>query len=76
MANSKTSIIIKPTTAFYRGDTFVFGSSVCSVDSARSFQCYLTVTPDPETGLVTLPEAITGQLVEQFARKCNDGDLR
>jgi hypothetical protein len=26
MANSTASIVIKPTTAFNRGDTFVFGS--------------------------------------------------
>jgi hypothetical protein len=29
MANSAASIFIKPTVAFNRGDTFVFGSWVC-----------------------------------------------
>jgi hypothetical protein len=66
MANSTTSIVIKPTAAFNRGDTFVFGSWVCTADGAGSFQHYLTMTPDPETGLVTLPEVITGPLVEKF----------
>jgi hypothetical protein len=32
MANSTTSISIKPTVAFNRGDTFVFGSWVCTAD--------------------------------------------
>jgi hypothetical protein len=62
MANSTTSIFIKPTVAFNRGDTFVFGSSVCTVDGARSFQCCLTMPPNPKTGLVTLPEVVTGDL--------------
>jgi hypothetical protein len=66
MANSTTLIIIKPTAAFNRGDTFVFGSWVCTPYNTRSFQRYLTMTPDPKTGLVTLPEAITGQLAEKF----------
>jgi hypothetical protein len=60
------SIVIKPTAAFNHGDTFVFGSWVCTADSARSFQRYLTMTPDPETGLVMLPEVVTGPLAEKF----------
>jgi hypothetical protein len=66
MANSTASIVIKPTAAFNRGDTFVFGSWVWTADGTGSFQRYLAMTPDPETGLVTLPEAVTGQLVEKF----------
>ena len=66
MANSTASIIIKPTAALNRGDTFVFGSWVCTADGAGSFQRYLTMTPDPKTGLVTLPEVVTGPLVEKF----------
>jgi hypothetical protein len=56
MANSTASIFIKSTVAFNRGDTFVFGSWVCTADGAGSFQCCLTMTPNPKTGLVTLPE--------------------
>jgi hypothetical protein len=37
MANSMTSIIIKPTTALNRGDTFTFGSWVCTADGAGLF---------------------------------------
>jgi hypothetical protein len=59
MANSTASIVIKPTTAFNRSDTFTFGSWVCTADGSGLFQRYRTMTPDPETGLVTLPEAIT-----------------
>jgi hypothetical protein len=66
MVNSTASIFIKPTVAFNRGDTFVFGSWVCTADGARSFQRRLTMTPNPKTGLVTLPEVITGDLVEKF----------
>jgi hypothetical protein len=62
MANSTTSIFIKPTVAFNRGDTFVFKSWVCTADGAGSFQRRLTMTPNPKTGLVTLPEVITGNL--------------
>jgi hypothetical protein len=32
MANSTASIFIKPIVAFNRGDTFVFGSWVCTAD--------------------------------------------
>jgi hypothetical protein len=66
MANLTASISIKPIVAFNCGDTFAFGSLVCTADGAGSFQCYLTVTPDPSTGLVTLPEAVTGKLAGKF----------
>jgi hypothetical protein len=66
MANSTASISIKPTVAFNRGDTFVFGSWVCTADGARSFQRRLTMSPNPSTGLVTLPEVITGDLAGKF----------
>jgi hypothetical protein len=66
MANSMASILIKPTVAFNRGDTFVFGSWVCTADGAGSFQRRLTMTPNPKTGLVTLPEVITGTLTGKF----------
>jgi hypothetical protein len=55
MANSTASIFIKATIAFNRGDTFVFGSWVCTAHGARSFQRCLTMPPNPKTGLVTLP---------------------
>jgi hypothetical protein len=60
MANSTASICIKPTVAFNRGDTFIFGTWVCTADGAGSFQLRLTMAPNPKTGLVTLPEVITG----------------
>jgi hypothetical protein len=66
MANSTASIFIKPTVAFNRGDTFVFGSWVCTADSAGSFQRRLTMPPNPKTGLVTLPEVVTGDLAGKF----------
>jgi hypothetical protein len=66
MANSTASIFIKTTVAFNRGDTFVFGSWVCTADGAESFQCRLTMSPNPETGLVTLPEVVTGNLTGKF----------
>jgi hypothetical protein len=62
MANSMDSIVIRPTAAFNCGDTFVFGSWVCTVDGTGSFQRYLTMTPDPETRLVTLLEVVTNPL--------------
>jgi hypothetical protein len=62
MANSTASIFIKPTVAFKRDDTFIFGSWVCTADGAGSFQRRLTMSPNPETGLVTLPEVVTGNL--------------
>jgi hypothetical protein len=60
------SISIKPIVAFNRGDTFVFGSWVCTADGAGSVQHRVTMTPDPSTGLVTLPEAVTGELAGKF----------
>jgi hypothetical protein len=66
MANLMDSIFIKPTVAFNHGDTFVFGSWVCTADVAESFQRRLTMTPNTRTGLVTLPEVITGDLAEKF----------
>jgi hypothetical protein len=66
MENSTVSIFIKPIVAFKRNDTFVFGSWVCTADGAGPFQCRLTLTPNPKTGLVTLPEVITGNLAGKF----------
>jgi hypothetical protein len=66
MANSTASIFIKPIVAFNRGDTFIFGSWVCTADGAGSFQRCLTMTPNPRTGLATLPEVIMGDLVRKF----------
>jgi hypothetical protein len=67
MANSTASIFIKPTVAISRGDTFVFGSWVCTVDCVGSFQCRLTMPPNPKTMLVTLPEVATGDLAGKFS---------
>jgi hypothetical protein len=67
MANSTASIFIKPTVAFNRGDTFVFGSWVCTVDGTGSFQCRLTMTPNAKTGLVTLPEVVAGNFARKFS---------
>jgi hypothetical protein len=67
MANSTASVFIKPTVAFNRGDTFVFGSWVCTADGTESFQRRLTMTPNLETGLVTLPEVVTGELAGKFS---------
>jgi hypothetical protein len=66
MANLTASIFIKPTVAFNRDDTFVFGSWVCTADGARSFQRRLTMTPNPKTGLVTLPVVINSDLTGKF----------
>jgi hypothetical protein len=66
MASSTASIFIKTTVAFNRGDTFVFDSWVCTADGAGSFQRRLTMTPNPKTGLVTLPEVVTGDLTGKF----------
>jgi hypothetical protein len=66
MANSTVSVHIKPTVAFNRGDTFGFGAWVCTADSAGSFQHRLTMPPNPETGLVTLPEVVMGELAGKF----------
>jgi hypothetical protein len=67
MANSTASISVKPIVAFNRGDTFIFGSWVCIADGAGSFQRRLTMTPNPSTGLVTLPEVVTGELAGKFS---------
>jgi hypothetical protein len=66
MANSTASIFIKTTVSYNRGDTFVFGSWVCTADGAGSFQRRLTVSPNPKTGLVTLPEVVTSGLAGKF----------
>jgi hypothetical protein len=66
MANSTASVFIKPTVAFNRRDTVVFGSWVCTADGTGSFQRRLTMTPNPETGLVTLPEVVTRKLAGKF----------
>jgi hypothetical protein len=66
MANSTAAVYIKPTVAFNRGDTFIFGAWVCTADGAGSFQRCLTMPPNPETGLVTLPEVVTGELTGKF----------
>jgi hypothetical protein len=66
MANSTAPVYFKPTVAFNRGDTFVFGAWVCTADSAGSFQRRLTMPPNPKTGFVTLPEVVTGELAGQF----------
>jgi hypothetical protein len=66
MANSTASIFIKPTVTFNRGDTFVFSSWVCTADGTGSFQRHLTMSPNPETRLVTLPEVVTGNLAGKF----------
>jgi hypothetical protein len=68
MANLMASIFIKPTVAFNRGDTSIFGSWVCTADGAGSFQRRLTMPPNPKTGLVTLPEVVTGDLAGKFGK--------
>jgi hypothetical protein len=66
MANSTASVCFKPTVAFNRSDTFVFGAWVCTADGAGSFQRRLTMQPNPKTGFVTLPEVVTGELAGKF----------
>jgi hypothetical protein len=66
MANSTVSAYIKPIVAFNRSDTFVFGAWVCTADGAESFQRRLTMPPNPKTGLMTLPEVVTGELAGKF----------
>jgi hypothetical protein len=68
MANSTAPVYIKPTVAFNRGDTFVFGAWVCTADGAGSIQCRLTMPPNPETSFVTLPEVVTGELACKFGK--------
>jgi hypothetical protein len=50
MANSTALVYFKPTVAFNRGDTFVFGAWVCTADGTGSFPCRLTMPPNPKTG--------------------------
>jgi hypothetical protein len=66
MANSTAPICIKPTVAFNRGDTFIFGTWVYTANGAGSFQRRLTMPPNPETGFVTLPKVVTGELAGKF----------
>jgi hypothetical protein len=66
MAISTASIFIEPTVAFNCGDTFVFGSWVCTADGAGFFQRHLTMPPNPKIGLVTLLEVVTGDLAGKF----------
>jgi hypothetical protein len=66
MANSTAPVYVKPTVAFIRGDTFVFGAWVCTADGAGSFQRRLTMPPNPETVLVTLAEVVTGKRAGKF----------
>jgi hypothetical protein len=68
MVNSTASILIKPTVAFNRSDTFVFGFWVCTADGTSSFQRHLTMTPNPKTRLVMLPEVVTGTLAKKFSK--------
>jgi hypothetical protein len=68
MENSTASVLIKPFAAFNRGETFIFGSWVCTADGAGSFQHRLIMTPNPSTGLVTLPEVVTGELAGKFGK--------
>jgi hypothetical protein len=66
MANSTAPVYFKPTVAFNRGETFVFGAWVCTADGAGSFQRRLTMQPNPKTGFVTLPEVVIGELAGKF----------
>jgi hypothetical protein len=66
MAKSTALVYFKPTVAFNRGDTFVFGAWVCTADGAGSFQRRLTMQPNPKTGFVTLPDVITCELAGKF----------
>jgi hypothetical protein len=50
MENLTASVLIKPVAAFNRGDTFIFGSWVCTADGAGSFQRRLTMTPTRALG--------------------------
>jgi hypothetical protein len=66
MANSMAPVYFKPTVAFNRDDTFVFGAWVCTANGAGSFQRRLTMPPNPKPGFVTLPEVVTGELAGKF----------
>jgi hypothetical protein len=50
MENSTASIFIKPTVAFNRGDTFVFGSWVCTADGTGSFHAASPCRPTRRLG--------------------------
>jgi hypothetical protein len=66
VANSTAPVYFKPTVAFNRGDTFIFGAWVCTADGAGSFKRRLTMQPNPKTGFVTLPEVVTSELTSKF----------
>jgi hypothetical protein len=66
MANSTAPVYFKPTVAFNRGDTFVFGAWVCTANGAGSFQRRLIMPPNPKTGFVMLPEVVTSELAGKF----------
>jgi hypothetical protein len=66
MENSTAPVHFKPTVAFNRGDTFVFGAWVCTADGTGSFQRRLTMQANLKTGFVTLPEVVTGELAGKF----------
>jgi hypothetical protein len=66
LANSTAPVYINPIVAFNRGDTFVFSAWVCTADGTGYFQRRLTMPPNPETGLVTLPEVVTSELADKF----------
>jgi hypothetical protein len=68
MVNSTAPVYIKPTVAFNCGNTFVFGAWFCIADGTGSFQCRLTMPPNPETSFVTLPEVVTGDLAGKFGK--------
>jgi hypothetical protein len=66
MANSTAPVYFKPTVAFNRGDTFVFGDCVCTAYGTSSFQRRLTMPPNLKTGFVTLPKVVTSELAGKF----------
>ncbi|CAN6330357.1 unnamed protein product [Urochloa humidicola] len=57
-------VIVKPTVALGRGDTFVFGSWVCVSNGAGSFNRFLAATP--KTLAETFLQAATDDLAENF----------
>ena len=60
-------ITIKPTVTFKQGDTFIFGSWVCIVNGAGSFQRYLTLTLELKPAPMTLPQAPMDDLAKDFS---------
>jgi hypothetical protein len=66
MENSTAPVYFKPIVAFNRGDTFVFGAWVCTVDGAGSFQRRLTMPPNLKTGFMMLPKVVTSELACKF----------